>query len=481
MLEPPTDDEREEEEEVESDFSTDSDSDYSDSSDDDTVAGGPHRSSARPQPVGASMAKKKILDNKLSAPIAEEEATSDVSLPSDDNDELFSDLESNLDDSDADSDAGASSASDQSSVYGDTDGYNIEDDREITITQPALNDAVEQGWHLRDIAQEDQDDDHLLSFKLGRLHASSGLRRMTYSNLRHEIDWALIELDPPRMQPWNLILGGRQYCKASPSFIPALSSPVLRNPGSIPSTDSAKSTAAEQYPATQDLFPSSFLPLISLRNLPVLSTGRTSGLGTGEIGSALSFIKLRGRRSFSSSWTVLGADFGIGGDSGAWVIDAVQGKVAGHVLDENRGVTYFCPMQVLIEDMRRSLGVRRVGLPGGEVVDFGEASELGGEEAASGADVDADAEAPALTRADEASAAARAGAAAALRVAGQAVSNAMANNENAQATSQQALEDAVGSLRLDVEKAAAQSHAKDMPGEDTHTSMAGRSSQIVSG
>jgi hypothetical protein len=56
----------------------------------------------------------------------------------------------------------------------------------------------------------------------------------------------------------------------------------------------------------------------------------------------------------------------VGGDSGAWVIENGTHRVVGHVLAwcaHNR-IAYICPMQVLLEDIRRTLGAKRIFLPG---------------------------------------------------------------------------------------------------------------------
>jgi hypothetical protein len=57
----------------------------------------------------------------------------------------------------------------------------------------------------------------------------------------------------------------------------------------------------------------------------------------------------------------------VGGDSGAWVINNDNGSVCGHVLAwcERNSIAYICPADVLLEDMKRTLGASRVGLPGG--------------------------------------------------------------------------------------------------------------------
>src|SRR5437762_2878275 len=56
----------------------------------------------------------------------------------------------------------------------------------------------------------------------------------------------------------------------------------------------------------------------------------------------------------------------VGGDSGAWIIDNEQGRVCGHVLAwcSKNNIAYFCPMEVLLEDIRRSLPATTVELPG---------------------------------------------------------------------------------------------------------------------
>jgi hypothetical protein len=54
------------------------------------------------------------------------------------------------------------------------------------------------------------------------------------------------------------------------------------------------------------------------------------------------------------------------GDSGAWVFDKSTGEVCGHVLawSEKSRTAYIAPMQVLLEDIARTLGASRVTLPG---------------------------------------------------------------------------------------------------------------------
>ena len=53
-----------------------------------------------------------------------------------------------------------------------------------------------------------------------------------------------------------------------------------------------------------------------------------------------------------------------GGDSGAWVVDNASGQVCGHVLaySSKSGVAYIAPMEVLLDDMAKTLGAK-ISLP----------------------------------------------------------------------------------------------------------------------
>ena len=77
---------------------------------------------------------------------------------------------------------------------GDKPGIQIQDARDVSVTQPAFRDAWEQDLHADDAPLEELDEDHLTSYTFGKIYASSGLRRMTRDGRRHEIDWALIEV-----------------------------------------------------------------------------------------------------------------------------------------------------------------------------------------------------------------------------------------------------------------------------------------------
>jgi hypothetical protein len=83
------------------------------------------------------------------------------------------------------------------SEQGDKPGFQIQTLGVVSVTQPAFRDAWEQDLHADDAPLEELDDDHLASYKFGKVYASSGLRRMMKNGMQHEIDWALIEVSPP--------------------------------------------------------------------------------------------------------------------------------------------------------------------------------------------------------------------------------------------------------------------------------------------
>ena len=228
---------------------------------------------------------------------------------------------------------------------GDCPGIVPGDMEEIAITQPALDDAIDLDLHAEEDDDDDADsgidEDHLLSYRLGQVHASSGLRRTAKSleggfksisqSLPQEIDWALFELVPPRVQPYNVIRGGKRYCKG-------------------------------RGDRKGNSFPCSVRTSDDLACAKVHCLGRTSGLGHGAISSTMELVKIHGRSTYSASWTVAG-NFGIGGDSGAWVISNDDGRVCGHVLASRAGRTYICQMDLLLEDIKNTLHAKEVSLP----------------------------------------------------------------------------------------------------------------------
>lgn len=212
------------------------------------------------------------------------------------------------------------------------------------ISQPALED-VEEGFYA---SPETQDEEHLDTFSLGEVFASSGIRRRNDERgLIHEIDWALFEFKDDRLPDEN----------AMPH--------------------------ASHGAAGQSIRPSSVLPATALPNLEVQCVARTSGLQEGVIMPALTSVKIYGRTSASHTYQVTSASAGAGGgvdkprlplgmpgDSGAWVVERTSGQVCGHVLafSQRKKVAYICPMDVLLLDIAETLEAAEVRLPGGEPV-----------------------------------------------------------------------------------------------------------------
>lgn len=197
------------------------------------------------------------------------------------------------------------------------------------VTQPAFDDVDPRIFPSADTMTQD----YLDSYTLGPLHASSGLRRRACSlGLTHEIDWALFRFSPGRAPGENKVAGA---------------------------------------PAG---WPGAFIPTAHLGGLPVHAVARTSGVTQGRIQRAITTVKLRGRQTPSQSFTVEGG-LGVPGDSGAWVL--AEGGACGHVLawSEKRKVGYFCPMEIMFEDIRGALGAGIVEFPGASGVEAGDEEE----------------------------------------------------------------------------------------------------------
>lgn len=211
------------------------------------------------------------------------------------------------------------------------------------VSQPALDD-VEEGFFA---SPDTQDEEHLDTFSLGEVFASSGIRRRNDDRgLIHEIDWALFEFKDDRLPQDN----------------------------AIPIVDSD---------ASQPIHPTSVVPASSLPNLEVQCMARTSGLQTGVILPTLVSVKIYGRTSPSHTYQITSSPasertpgdkprlpLGLPGDSGAWIIERNNGQVCGHVLawSQRKRVAYICPMDVLLLDIAETLEATEVRLPGGEPV-----------------------------------------------------------------------------------------------------------------
>jgi hypothetical protein len=261
----------------------------------------------------------------------------------------FSDSEFASDEESEDEDMEDSTMS--TGTIGDIDGIPLGEGDEIKITQPAIDDVEDDFFP----SEEDRDDDHLSSHELGYVHASSGIRRLKRGGIVHEIDWALLKLNEDRLQPYNLVQGGRRFCfnrtfeEDQREISTKLENPVARR----------------HYSPHEDEYPNGVASSNNLGGLSVHCFGRTTGLQGGMVGSTMSSVRIYRRKTFSRSWHVAGG-FGVGGDSGAWVVQNGTHRVIGHVLAwcERNHIAYICPMDVLLDDMKRTLGAKRVYLPG---------------------------------------------------------------------------------------------------------------------
>jgi hypothetical protein len=200
---------------------------------------------------------------------------------------------------------------------------------EYLITQPALDDVPPDFYPV----PETRDEDHIDSFQLGEIYASSGIRRRVENGITHEIDWALFEFESSRAPDTNLVLNGERYCEAKEGTYPI-------------SVASSKEMSG---------------------GMDVHCMARTSGLQNGRILPGMVIVKIYGRQTPSSQYQVAGK-LGVPGDSGAWVLDNENGRACGHVLawSSKKKVAYICPMDVLVRDIGETLGARSVYLPGGE-------------------------------------------------------------------------------------------------------------------
>ncbi|OAK93984.1 hypothetical protein IQ06DRAFT_382393 [Phaeosphaeriaceae sp. SRC1lsM3a] len=233
---------------------------------------------------------------------------------------------------------------------GDIEGIQAGTRQDIKITQPAIDD-VDEDFFPND---EDRDEEHLLSHELGHVHASSGIRRWKRDGIVHEIDWALLKLNENRLQPFNICQGGRRFCfggmKPDQKVIASrLEQPVDRR----------------HYSPEEDEYPNGVANADALGGMNVHCFGRTTGLQGGMINPAMSSVRIYHRKTFSRSWSVAGG-FGVGGDSGAWIVQNGTHQVVGHVLAwcQRNHIAYLCPMEVLLEDIKRTLGAKRIYLPG---------------------------------------------------------------------------------------------------------------------
>ncbi|KAL5604456.1 hypothetical protein BROUX41_002425 [Berkeleyomyces rouxiae] len=235
---------------------------------------------------------------------------------------------------------------------GDIKGIEAGYGDEYIVTQPAMEDVPVDFFPCEETA----DEDHLDTYSLGQVYASSGIRRRIKDGLVHEIDWALFEFKADRLPAANTI------------------------PRIELSSDTTQTGSDEKL----TIQPTAVASTLNLPGLEVQCMARTSGLQTGMILPTLTSVKIYGRTTVSHSYqvspippppaglnpaaTAATLPIGLPGDSGAWVIDRHQGLVCGHVLawSQRRQIAYICPMDVLLLDIADTLGAIHVGLPGDE-------------------------------------------------------------------------------------------------------------------
>ncbi|OTB05003.1 hypothetical protein M426DRAFT_22350 [Hypoxylon sp. CI-4A] len=271
----------------------------------------------------------------------------------------FSDSDSEVSLSDITSDDEESDEEEEYPDPGDIPGVEPGCGDGYIITQPALDD-VPEGFYP---SEETMDEDHIDTYRLGDIYASSGIRRRSENGLVHEIDWALLDFEGERLPQNNVI-------------------------------PRAASSSARWTTSVGNIHPTEVVPATSLPGLEVQCMARTSGLQMGQILPALTSVKIYGRTSPSHTYQVSGRSstargyrlpatespprvyprstlpLGVPGDSGAWVVDRLYGRLCGHVLawSERKQVAYICPMEVLLLDIAETLAAREVRLPGGQVI-----------------------------------------------------------------------------------------------------------------
>ncbi|KAI0539001.1 hypothetical protein GGR58DRAFT_270480 [Xylaria digitata] len=264
----------------------------------------------------------------------------------------FSDSESEYSVTDITSDEEDEDEDEEFNQPGDIPGIEPGCGNGYIVTQPALDD-VPIGFYP---SPETENEDHIDTYSVGEVYASSGIRRRTENNLVHEIDWALFKFQDDRLPDHNM-------------FPPV--------------------TAGDHWSSTfGNLQPMEVAPVKSLPGLDVQCVARTSGSQAGRILPALTTVKIYGRASPSHSYQVSGripgiskptvppnqtgrgVSLGIPGDSGAWIVDRLYGRLCGHILawSDRKQVAYICPMEVLLLDIAETLQATDVRLPSGDAI-----------------------------------------------------------------------------------------------------------------
>jgi hypothetical protein len=174
----------------------------------------------------------------------------------------------------------------RSPTVGDIPGIPAGEGANIDVTQPAIYDVEEDFF----ASGKAMDEFHLAAHELGHIYASSGIRRWKRKGIVHEIDWALIKINPDRLQHYNVLQGGQRFRIDKRPRPPPLEDPIDRR----------------HYKPEEDEYPMEVADADSLAGLNVHCFGRTTGLQGGKIGASMTNIKMFGRETFSRSWSVKG-------------------------------------------------------------------------------------------------------------------------------------------------------------------------------
>ena len=185
-----------------------------------------------------------------------------------------------------------------SRTTGDVDGVHPEDDDEFLVTQPAIDDVVDDFFPCA----EDRDEDHLASHELGHIHASSGIKRVVRDGIKHEVDWALIKIREERLEVENVIKN--DIIERSKAARRRSRSKRVRDKMPAGTSQTGPTTTDVEIKAQPGL--EGITPLEHLSGSEVYCCGRTSGFQKGRISKAMTLVKMHGRQSFSSSWCIEG-------------------------------------------------------------------------------------------------------------------------------------------------------------------------------
>ncbi|KAF2787482.1 hypothetical protein K505DRAFT_379556 [Melanomma pulvis-pyrius CBS 109.77] len=216
----------------------------------------------------------------------------------------------------------------------------------IPVTQPSVNDLLD-GF---DPIPDRKDDYYINTYTLGHIHTSSTSWNLN-GEIANQMDWALIKISPERLQAYNIIQGGKKFCKKK-AFAPEL--PLHHD-------------YADLHEKNQHEYPTEVADSSDLGGRKVHWFGRTSGLQSGVIQDSKSKIRGMGPPGVIPFWDlkkIVQGNCAREGDAGAWVVDD-ESRVCGYIVasDYDSKTTYFRPMDVAFRDIRKVLRAKTVCLP----------------------------------------------------------------------------------------------------------------------